>query len=259
MIFTHNIDPILFTLVGINFYWYGAMYAISFLLIDYLMRLQYFSRSIKLNKEQIDSLLIILIISVIVGGRLGYVLFYNLDYYLYYPIRVFFIWEGGMSFHGALLMIICSIFYFSKKHKIQFLALSDYIVLFVPIGLFLGRIGNFINSELYGLPTNSQWGVIFPIVDDLPRHPSMLYEAFLEGVLLYMLILYFYIRRTTLGTLTGIFLIVYSIFRFFVEFVRVPDAHIGYLWDDWFTMGQLLSAPMFIIGILIIIKYRVRV
>ena len=163
-----------------------------------------------------------------------------------------------MSFHGALLMIIFSLFYFSTKSKIQFLMLSDYIVLFVPIGLFLGRIGNFINSELYGIPTTSTWGIIFPMVDDLPRHPSMLYEAFFEGVVLYSVIIYFYRKKLIQGNLTAIFLFFYGIFRFFIEFVRVPDAHIGYLWDDWFTMGQLLSIPMIIAGILIFIVYRER-
>tara|TARA_Y100000287_G_scaffold60114_1_gene47264 strand:+ start:1717 stop:2499 length:783 start_codon:yes stop_codon:yes gene_type:complete len=258
MILTHNIDPIIFSIGSINFYWYGAMYAVSFLVIDYLMRTQYFLKSITITKKEIDSLLIILIVAVIIGGRLGYVLFYNFDYYLSQPIKILYIWEGGMSFHGALLMIIFSLFYFSTKSKIQFLMLSDYIVLFVPIGLFLGRIGNFINSELYGIPTTSTWGIIFPMVDDLPRHPSMLYEAFFEGVVLYSVIIYFYRKKLIQGSLTAIFLFFYGIFRFFIEFLRVPDAHIGYLWDDWFTMGQLLSIPMIIAGILIFIVYRER-
>ena len=259
MILTHNIDPVILSIGSINFYWYGAMYAISFLLIDYMMRKDYFLNSVEINKSQIDSLLVISILSVIVGGRLGYVLFYNFDYYLMFPHKILFIWEGGMSFHGALLMMIFALMYYSYKNNLETLILSDYLVIFAPIGLFLGRIGNFINSELYGLPTNSNWGIVFPRIDNVARHPSMLYEAFLEGALLYLIMLYFFAKRRGNGFLTGIFLVFYSLFRFIIEFVRVPDEHIGYLWDDWFTMGQLLSLPMFVIGMYIILRKKEKI
>jgi phosphatidylglycerol:prolipoprotein diacylglycerol transferase len=179
------------------------------------------------------------------------VIFYNFDYYAENLNKVFYIWEGGMSFHGALIGVYVGLIFLSIKNKIKFFKLSDFLVPFIPIGLFLGRTGNFINSELYGSPTNSNWGVIFPLIDSVPRHPSMLYEAFLEGIVLFLLLLFFKMNRSTTGTLTAIFLIFYSIFRFCVEFVRVPDVHIGYIYSTWLTTGMILCVPMFFVGILI--------
>ena len=228
------------------------MYAISFLLIDYLMKREVVhNTTYEFNVSFIDQLVFISILSVIIGGRLGYVIFYNFDYYLENLNKVFYIWEGGMSFHGALIGVFVGLIFLSINNKIKFFKLSDFLVPFIPIGLFLGRIGNFINSELYGSPTNSNWGVIFPLVDSVPRHPSMLYEAFLEGIVLYLILLFFKINRPPTGTLTAIFLIFYSIFRFCVEFVRVPDLHIGYIYSTWLTTGMILCVPMFFVGILI--------
>jgi phosphatidylglycerol:prolipoprotein diacylglycerol transferase len=228
------------------------MYAISFLLIDYLMKREVVhNTTYEFNVSFIDQLVFISILSVIIGGRLGYVIFYNFDYYVENLNKVFYIWEGGMSFHGALIGVFVGLMFLSIKNKIKFFKLSDFLVPFIPIGLFLGRIGNFINSELYGSPTNSNWGVIFPLVDSVPRHPSMLYEAFLEGIVLYLLLLFFKINRPPTGTLTAMFLIFYSIFRFCVEFVRVPDLHIGYIYSTWLTTGMILCVPMFFVGILI--------
>ena len=228
------------------------MYAISFLLIDYLMKREVIRNSIcEFNVSFIDQLVFISILSVIIGGRLGYVIFYNFDYYAENLNKVFYIWEGGMSFHGALIGVYVGLIFLSIKNKIKFFKLSDFLVPFIPIGLFLGRTGNFINSELYGSPTNSNWGVIFPLIDSVPRHPSMLYEAFLEGIVLFLLLLFFKMNRSTTGTLTAIFLIFYSIFRFCVEFVRVPDVHIGYIYSTWLTTGMILCVPMFFVGILI--------
>jgi phosphatidylglycerol:prolipoprotein diacylglycerol transferase len=236
----------------IDLYWYGAMYAISFLLIDYLMKREVVRNSAcEFNVSFIDQLVFISILSVIIGGRLGYVIFYNFDYYAENLNKVFYIWEGGMSFHGALIGVYVGLIFLSIKNKIKFFKLSDFLVPFIPIGLFLGRTGNFINSELYGSPTNSNWGVIFPLIDSVPRHPSMLYEAFLEGIVLFLLLLFFKMNRPTTGTLTAIFLIFYSIFRFCVEFVRVPDVHIGYIYSTWLTTGMILCVPMFFVGILI--------
>ena len=256
MIYTHNIDPIIISLGPIDLYWYGAMYAISFLIIDYMMKANHFNfNKYNLSSNQIDRLLLVSLISLLLGGRLGYVIFYNLEYYLLFPIKTFFIWEGGMSFHGALLGVIFAIYLFRKSINLGFLQLSDFTVLYVPIGLFFGRIGNFINSELFGIPTNSSWGVIFPLLDNIPRHPSMLYEALLEGLVLFIVLLSLSRKyASTPGFLTSIFLIFYSIFRFMVEFVRVPDSHIGYIWSDWFTLGQLLSVPMMFFGMLLLIK-----
>ena len=252
MIYIHNIHPIIISIGPIDLYWYGAMYAISFLLIDYLMKREVVHNTgYEFNVSFIDQLVFISILSVIIGGRLGYVLFYNFDYYAENLNKVFYIWEGGMSFHGALIGVYIGLIFLSIKNKIKFFQLSDFLVPFIPIGLFLGRTGNFINSELYGSPTNSNWGVIFPLIDSVPRHPSMLYEAFLEGIVLFLLLLFFKMNRPTTGTLTAIFLIFYSIFRFCVEFVRVPDVHIGYIYSTWLTTGMILCVPMFFVGILI--------
>ena len=153
-----------------------------------------------------------------------------------------------MSFHGALIGILIGLVLLSRKENLSFLKIADYIVIFIPIGLFLGRIGNFINSELYGHPTNSDWGIIFPLVDNVPRHPSMLYEAFLEGIIIFYVLKTLSNLNLSNGTLSSIFLVLYAIFRFIVEFIRVPDSHIGYIWSNWLTMGQLLSIPMLLIG-----------
>tara|TARA_Y100000748_G_scaffold283969_1_gene265398 strand:- start:46 stop:837 length:792 start_codon:yes stop_codon:yes gene_type:complete len=256
MIHTHNIDPIIVSLGPIDLYWYGAMYAISFLTIDHMMKANYFNfNRYNLSYTQIDKLLLVSLVSLLLGGRLGYVIFYNLDYYILFPIKTLFIWEGGMSFHGAVLGVMFAIYWSRKSIDLHFLKLTDFTVLYVPIGLFFGRIGNFINSELYGMPTNSSWGVIFPLLDNIPRHPSMLYEALLEGIILFLILLWLSRKHsTTPGFLTSIFLIFYSIFRFMIEFVRVPDSHIGYIWSDWLTLGQLLSVPMMFFGILLLMK-----
>ena len=252
MIYTHNINPILLTIGPVDFYWYGAMYAISFLLIDYLMKKEaHKNNSYSFSTNFIDHLVFVLILAVILGGRLGYALFYNLEYYSANPMKVLFIWEGGMSFHGALIGICIGLAILSSSNKIKFFELSDFLVLFIPIGLFLGRIGNFVNSELYGAPTNSNWGVIFPIVDMIPRHPSMLYEAILEGIILLIILYVIKKNKPNTGLLTSVFLLMYAFFRFCVEFVRVPDAHIGYLYSSWLTMGMILCIPMFFAGILI--------
>tara|TARA_B100000614_G_C14512603_1_gene479191 strand:+ start:337 stop:1128 length:792 start_codon:yes stop_codon:yes gene_type:complete len=258
MIYTHDIDPIIVSIGPVELYWYGAMYAISFLIIDYMMKANHFNfNKYNLSKIQIDKVLLVSLVALLIGGRLGYVIFYNLDYYLLSPIKTLFIWEGGMSFHGALLGVIIATYSLRKSLKINFLQLTDFMVLYVPIGLFFGRIGNFINSELYGIPTYSSWGVIFPLLDNIPRHPSMLYEAFLEGVVLFTILLLLSRKHfTTPGFLTSIFLIFYSIFRFMIEFVRVPDSHIGYIMSDWLTLGQLLSVPMTFFGILLLIKIK---
>ena len=251
MIYTHNIDPILLSIGFIDLYWYGAMYAVSFLLLDYFMKKEIALGNCDFTIAIIDKILLISILSLLIGGRLGYVVFYNLDYYYHNPIKTFYIWEGGMSFHGALLGILFGILFISKKNTINFFKLSDFIVVFVPIGLFLGRVGNFINSELYGMPTKSDWGIVFTKIDLIPRHPSMLYEALLEGLILFIILKTIYNNKPVTGKLSALFLIFYSFFRFLVEFVRVPDIQIGYLYENWLTMGMVLSIPMFIIGLVI--------
>ena len=252
MVYTHNINPIIISLGSLDLYWYGAMYAFSFLIIDFLMKKDTLNGSSEFSNKTIDALLFISIISLLLGGRLGYIVFYDLNFYLNNLEKIFFIWEGGMSFHGGLIGVIAGSVYLSIRENINFFNLSDYIVLYIPIGLGLGRIGNFINGELYGIPTNSSWGIIFPLIDNLPRHPSMLYEFFMEGVLLFIILRMISKLHLSRGIMSSAFLILYSIFRFLIEFVRVPDSQIGYLYNEWFTMGQLLSIPMFIIGFMLL-------
>ena len=260
MTYTHDINPILISIGFIDLYWYGAMYAISFILIDYLMKKNNVGDDI-FTVFLIDKILIFSLFSLLIGGRLGYVLFYDFDYYSENLHKILYIWEGGMSFHGALIGIIVGLFYISIKEKINFLKLTDFVVIYIPIGLFLGRIGNFINSELYGSPTNASWGIIFPLIDDIPRHPSMLYEAILEGLILFYVMLVISKSKPNKGILTSLFLIMYSVFRSSVEFIRVPDIQIGHLYSNWLTMGMILSLPMFMLGMTLLyfsIKGRIR-
>ena len=252
MIYIHNINPIFLSIGSIHLYWYGLMYAISFILIDYMIKRDIKKKFFNFSVNFIDNFMIISLISLLIGGRLGYVIFYDITYYLNNPIKILMIWQGGMSFHGGLIGAFIGLLIFSKNQNIKFFDISDLISLYIPIGLGLGRIGNFINGELYGKPTNTDWGVIFPAIDQIPRHPSMLYEAFLEGLVLFFLMRMIFYKNPSKGILTSYFLIIYGVFRFSIEFLRVPDSHIGYLYNNWLTMGQLLCIPMIITGIIII-------
>lgn len=231
--------------------WYGLMYVISFLL-----GLQWANRMLNWwpnwTKEQISDLLTYAIVGVILGGRVGYVLFYQFNVFLEDPMYLLRINQGGMSFHGGLLGVIAALMLFSYKYNKRWLDVCDFVAPIFPIGLFFGRIGNFINSELWGKTTDLPWGVVFPNGGDLPRHPSQLYESFLEGAVLFVLINLAAGKRQPRGILSGLFLAGYGIARFTVEFVRVPDAHIGYIAFGWLTKGQLLSLPMIAIGVALI-------
>ena len=202
------------------------------------------------NEEQIDDLLLWVTLGVIVGGRLGYVLFYNAPYYLANPGAALAVWQGGMAFHGGALGVILAVIYFARKNKIPLLSLGDMVAITVPFGLLSGRLANFINGELWGRVTDAPWGVIFPGAGPLPRHPSQLYEAALEGALLLLVLNVLAWRFKALtkpGLLTGLFLIGYGASRFVIEYVREPDAHIGFIFDI-VTMGQILSLPMMLAG-----------
>ena len=258
--FIHNLNPVIFDfgifalrwyslayLVGITFgWWYGKKIIILI------------SKKYKNNFELnlFDDYITYIIISIILGGRLGYVLFYNLNYFLSNPIEIFFIWNGGMSFHGGLLGIIIATIIFSKKNRFDKLVLLDVVSCVAPVGIFFGRIANFVNSELYGKPTDLPWAVIFPLVDNQSRHPSQIYEALLEGVLLF-LILNLKIRNISYikGKCASLFLIFYSIFRILSEFYRQPDIQIGYIFG-FFSMGSLLSFIMLSFGIVMYFKIR---
>lgn len=248
-----EIDPVAVQIGPLAVRWYGLAYVAGILLGQrYAMRLADLD-PVRPSRKDIDGLTGWLVIGVILGGRLGSVLFYNLAYYLEHPLEILAIWHGGMSFHGGLLGVTAALLLFSWRSRIPPLALSDVVAVVVPIGLFFGRLANFINAELWGRPTDAPWGVVFP-GQDVARHPSQLYEAALEGVLLFAILFLLAripsVRRRT-GTLTGVFLVGYGLSRITVEFFREPDAHLGYL-SGGATMGQLLSLPMVLVGLLLI-------
>jgi phosphatidylglycerol:prolipoprotein diacylglycerol transferase len=230
--------------------WYSLAYIFG-IIIGWLLCKKIFIKDTKIN-EKFDDYLTYSILGIIIGGRLGYILFYNFNYYLNNFFDIFKIWHGGMSFHGGLLGIIIASILFAKKNNQNPFIYMDLVSLVAPIGIFFGRLANFINSELYGTVSNVPWSVIFVKVDNLTRHPSQLYEAFLEGIILFLLLIYFRKKNYLLkpGTISGLFLIFYSIFRFFVEFYRVPDEHIGYLAFNLST-GQIVSVVFLIIGTIV--------
>jgi phosphatidylglycerol:prolipoprotein diacylglycerol transferase len=211
-----------------------------------------------MSEKALDDWIMWAVLGIIIGGRLGYVLFYNFGYYISNPYQILAIWTGGMSFHGGLLGAIVSMFWFCKKYKIDFLKLTDILAVAAPIGLFFGRIANFINMELYGRVTTSKFGVIFPNAGSLPRHPSQLYEAFLEGLLSFV-ILVLLVKFTKVqdkkGLLSGLFLILYASSRIIVERFREPDEHIGFIFS-YVTMGQILSLPLIVVGLVVIFRSR---
>jgi len=224
------------------------MYMISFIIGYFLLKRMAKQRKLKLTPDDLYDLLFYIIIGVMVGGRLGYVLFYDLRGYLQAPLDIFKIWQGGMSFHGGLIGVILATLYITRKKGWDFWEISDLICAAVPVGLGLGRIGNFINGELYGRPTSLPWGVIFPEGGEMARHPSQIYEALLEGLVLYLILRWLFKQRYQSGTVVWGLIGFYGLFRFLVEFVREPDAQIG-LDLGPFTRGQLLTLPMMVIGL----------
>tara|TARA_Y100001958_G_C21214079_1_gene539574 strand:- start:217 stop:1008 length:792 start_codon:yes stop_codon:yes gene_type:complete len=253
--FTHNLDPILINFGFITIRWYSLAYVIG-ILAGWWLGKKIISKKLDGRKQIIkhrdfDDLITYLIISIIIGGRMGYVIFYNFGYYISNPIDIFKIWEGGMSFHGALIGIIIGTYLFSIKRDVSALFLLDIIACVSPLGIFFGRITNFINGELIGKVTNVSWSVIFPLVDMSPRHPSQIYEAMLEGLLLFIILnIIIFKKNYKIGTCSYLFLIFYGIFRIFSEFFREPDIQVGYLFN-MISMGMLLSFLMIFAGILI--------
>ena len=258
--FTHNLDPILFEFGLISIKWYSLAYIFGILIGWWYGKKIILKKTNILKKEFeikfFDDLITYIIVSIILGGRLGYVFFYNLGYYLNNPLDIIKIWEGGMSFHGALLGIIIGTFIFAKKNDIKTFFLLDILACVSPIGIFLGRIANFINGELIGKATSVYWGVIFPSIDNIPRHPSQLYQAFLEGFVLFVILNFIYLRKNyKIGNCSSLFLIFYGIFRIFSEHFREPDVQIGYIFS-FVSMGMLLSAIMIFVGIIIFFKKK---
>ena len=246
--FINNFDPIAFQIMSFEIRWYSLAYILG-IAAGWILCKKIFIKNSDIS-EKFDDYITYLIIGVILGGRIGYIIFYNFSYYLDNIFDIFKIWQGGMSFHGGLLGVIASSYIFAKKNNQNPFLYLDQVSLVAPIGIFFGRLANFINSELYGKTTDVPWSVIFIKVDNLSRHPSQLYEAILEGIILFLILNYFmnkdYLKKP--GLISGLFLIYYSLFRFFIEFLRVPDQQIGYLFLN-LTMGQIISLVFVSIGI----------
>jgi phosphatidylglycerol:prolipoprotein diacylglycerol transferase len=242
-----SIDPVFLRLGPLQFRWYGLMYVIGFLASYFIIRNEAQRRKLALENEAIADLIFCLALGVVAGGRLGYVLFYDLDAYIAHPLRIFAIWQGGMSFHGGLLGVAIAGLWYARRYNVTYLQLMDLAAFATPVGLGLGRIGNFINGELFGRPTNMPWGIVFPGGGPLPRHPSQLYEAFLEGFVLFFVVRLLARRYQASGTAMAAFLSGYGLFRFVVELFRQPDSQLGLYWG-FFSMGQLLSLPLFLAG-----------
>lgn len=256
MLIYPKIDSVALQLGAIKIHWYGIMYVLGFGLA--WMLALYRAHKIKLknlafSNQQISDLIFYAALGVILGGRIGYMLFYTFPDFIANPLQLFKIWQGGMAFHGGLIGVLISVWLFAKKNNQHFLDVTDFIAPFVPIGLGLGRIGNFINAELWGRVTTMPWGMIYPNAGDLPRHPSQIYEALLEGLVLFIVLWFYSAKPKTRGKVSAWFAIGYGCIRFFCEFFREPDAQLGYLAFGWLTMGQLLSLPLILVGIAMLV------
>ena len=271
-----DINPVAVSLGAFKIHWYGITYLISFVGAWWFGRLRAKQAHSPISPAQMEDLIFYGAIGVILGGRLGYTFFYNLPAFLDNPLILFQVWKGGMAFHGGLIGVLIAMWLYARKVGSTFFRITDFIAPLVPIGLLSGRIGNFINGELWGGPTDSILGMQVlcaksvateelcqrvgtpnDSIYSLPVHASQLYEAALEGVVLFMILWIFSAKQRPLMSVSGLFLLGYGLFRFSVEFVRMPDAHIGYLAFDWFTMGQLLTLPMILFGLLLLaLAYR---
>lgn len=250
------IDPVALDLGFLKIHWYGLMYVFGFL-GGYALTLRRIGLGqFPLTKEQMSDFLGWIALGVILGGRVGYMVFYQPDRLLADPLSLLYVWEGGMAFHGGLLGVVALTWLYARKVGVQPLALGDALAPVIPIGLGLGRIGNFIGGELWGRPSDVPWAMVFPGAGPEPRHPSQLYQFFLEGVVLFAVLWWFSSGSRRRGQVTGLFLVGYGFARFSVEFVREPDAHLGFIWMNWLTMGQLLTLPMIAVGLWLLLMYR---
>ena len=251
-----EIDPVFFRLGPLAFRWYGLMYLLGLAGAYFLIKARAKRKGLELSREQLSDLIVFAALGVFLGGRLGYILFYNFSFYLQHPLKIFAVWEGGMSFHGGFLGTCVALWIFSRRRGFPVYSIADLAAGAVPIGLGLGRIGNFINGELYGRPTDVPWCMVFPYGGPDCRHPSQLYEVLLEGVLLFAVLSVINRRKAPPGTVFWAFIAGYGMARFSVEYFRQPDSHIGYFFEA-FTMGQLLSLPMIALGLVMIVRgYR---
>lgn len=254
MIAFPGIDPVAFRIGPFPVHWYGLMYLVGFGAGWALGRLRARDPRAGWTPAMVDDVVFYVALGAVLGGRLGYVLFYGLPQYLANPLDALRVWQGGMSFHGGLIGVIVAMWLLGRRSGRGFAGVADFVAPLVPPGLLAGRIGNFINAELWGKPTDLPWGVVFPgaAAGGVPRHPSQLYEAFLEGLVLFLILWVFSRQPRPPLAVAGLFLVCYGLFRFLVELVRVPDAHLGYLGLGWVTMGQLLTLPMMLAGLLML-------
>jgi len=251
-----NIDPIAFTIPvpfasGIPVRWYGLTYLIAFSIAYFLATKRHNRPEFGFTKENLSDMLFYCAMGVILGGRIGYVLFYGFDRFIENPLVLFEVWKGGMSFHGGFIGYCLAAYLYGRSINRSVWTMWDFSAQIAPLGLGAVRVGNFLGAELYGRATDLPWGVVFPNSDGLPRHPSQLYEAFLEGLVLFLIIWIFTRKPRPEKSAAALFLIFYGLFRSLVEFVREPDAHIGYIAWDWLTMGQILTMPMMVGGVLL--------
>ena len=258
--YIHDLNPVLINFWSFEVRWYSLAYIFGILIGWWIAKkiivFKIETKNIAFNIRIFDDLISYIIISIIIGGRFGYIIFYNLSYYLNNPLDVFKIWQGGMSFHGALIGVILGTYLFSNKVKINLFFFLDIIACVAPVGIFFGRVANFINGELYGKPTNLSWSVIFPDVDRIPRHPSQLYEAVLEGFMLFIiLIVLTYKKSANTGLVSALFMVLYGLFRIIAEQFREPDMQVGYLFN-LFSMGSVLSFFMILMGLFILKKAK---
>ena len=250
--FVHpQFDPVAVSLGPLSVRWYGLMYLIGFAAAWLLGRYRASRPGSGWTPLQVDDLVTYMILGVVVGGRLGYMLFYDLPAFLANPLSLVQVWQGGMSFHGGFLGVLAVVWFYGRKTGKGFWGVADFTAPLAPFGLFAGRIGNFINGELWGKATDLPWGVVFPDprAGGVPRHPSQLYEALLEGAALFCIVWLYSGKKRQSGAVSGVFCVCYGLFRFAVEFVRLPDPQLGYLAFGWLTMGQILSLPVIVFGL----------
>lgn len=258
MIVLPEIDPVAFVIGPLEVRWYGLMYVIGFAIALILGSKRAGEKHSPLTPTQLQDLLGYILVGLIAGARLGYMLFYSSSTLLSNPLEILKVWHGGMSFHGGLLGIVVAGFVFARRNRLHILDLGDFVAPLAPPGLFAGRIGNFINAELWGRPSDLPWAVVFPgpATGAIPRHPSQLYEAFLEGVILFFVLWFFSQKPRSRGTVLGLFLLLYGCFRFGVEFFRQPDIQLSFVALDFLTTGQILSLPMIATGVFLVF-YRI--
>ena len=250
LVFPH-INPVAFSLGPLQVHWYGLMYLLGFMTAWALAHWRVKHYQLQWTPEQISDLIFFSALGVIIGGRFGYMLFYNTDQFFSTPWIIFKLWEGGMSFHGGLIGVLLALLIFARKIKKPFWEVTDFFAPLVPLGLAAGRAGNFINGELWGRVTNVPWAMVFPSADNQPRHPSQLYEFGLEGIVLFIVIWWYAAKPRPAGCVSAIFLVSYAICRLVVECFREPDAQMGFMAFNWLTMGQLLSIPMLLAGLIL--------